>query len=83
MTSNEPEIRRSTIRLPNLSNVNPEWVQRAATQEAQASLANDDRVFDLQLHGGRSDRHDNDVMVWAYSFQVIKPGMTQVVTRPR
>jgi hypothetical protein len=78
MTTNEPEVRRGQTRRPNLPNANPTaaWraAEQAAWQEAQATLADGERAFDLRIDHAASERGNNDVMVYSYSYQVLKPG---------
>ena len=83
----QPEMRRGQTRRPNLPNANStaEWraAEQQAWREAQSTLVDGERVFDLQIHTAVAERGNNDVMVYSYSYQVLKPGTTQAVTRYR
>jgi hypothetical protein len=84
MTTNEPEIRHGNIRRPNTGGI-AAWraAEQAALQEAQTAVADGERVVDLRIEGGRSERGNDSVMVYSYSYQVVKPGTTGWSTRLR
>ena len=83
----QPEMRRGQTRRPNLPNANPtaEWgaAEQTAWREAQLTLADGERVFDLRIDTAVAERGNDDVMVYSYSYQVLRPGTTQAVTRYR
>jgi len=70
----EPGIRHGKIRWPNEHGVNPNEVRRAAEQEAWSTVAEGEMVYGLHLEGGLAEKGNNAVMVWSYSYQVVKPG---------
>lgn len=84
-TTNRPEVRHGTIRWPNGGNPTARWqaAERAAWKEAQSTLADGEQVVDLRLETGAAERGNDSVMVYSYSYQVIKPGTTQWSTRLR
>jgi len=49
-------------------------VRRAAEQEAWSTVAEGEMVYGLHLEGGLAEKGNNAVMVWSYSYQVVKPG---------
>jgi hypothetical protein len=74
MTNTEPDIRHGKIRWPNQRGVNPNAVLQAAREQAWSTVAEGEEVFDLRLEGGVVEKGNNSVMVWSYSYQVVKPG---------
>lgn len=82
MTTNKPEVRHGTIRCPNIGGI-AAWraAEQAALQQARSTVAEGEQVVDLRVDGGRSDNADDSVMVFSYSYQVVKPGTTGWATR--
>jgi hypothetical protein len=75
----DPDVRHGKILWPNTSgaNSNAVWAQAqaAALAEAESSVADDEMVVDLQLHGGVAQKGAGGaVMVFSYSYQVVPPG---------
>jgi len=71
-----PQVRHGTVRIPNGGNPNVRWKQAedAARQDAKLTLADGEMVVDLQVEGGTAERGNDAVMVYSYSYQVLKPG---------
>jgi hypothetical protein len=78
MTNTEPDVRRAQIRWPNEVGANPNVVRReveqAALREASSTVAPGEQVVYLQVEGGVAERGNDAVMVWSYSYQVLRPG---------
>jgi hypothetical protein len=78
----EPEVRHDTIVVPERMHL--AQVRALAEQKAQAQVAADEMVVDLQLGptaypvGGEAGTE----MAWPFSYQVLKPGGT-AAARPR
>ena len=71
----QPDVRRGTILWPNDGDPNNiHAVQRAAQQEAEATVAKGEWVVDLQIGGGTAQQGNDSVMLWRYSYQVLGPG---------
>ena len=73
MTNTAPERQHGKIRWPNEPGAERD-VWEAAQQEAWSMVAEGEQVYDFQLHGGVAERGNDAVMVWSYSYQVVKPG---------
>jgi hypothetical protein len=83
-----PEIRHGKILWPNTTGESPNavvaQVHAAALREAESSIGEGDMIFDLQVHGGVAQKGTGArVMVWSYSYQVVPPGPSSAVARPR
>lgn len=50
--SNQPDVRRGVLAWPNVSPKNPYAIRAAAEEEANASVADDERVFDSRSRRG-------------------------------
>jgi hypothetical protein len=64
---------RGTIRWPNRNDA-AQGVYQAALREAQSTVGPDEEVVYLQLQDGVAERGNSEVMVWSYTYQILKPG---------
>ncbi len=69
----KPDVRRGTIAWSNREGVQAA-VYAAASAEAQASLSDGEKVYELQVEPGTAQRGNNAMMDYPYSYLVVRPG---------